>query len=212
MALLNSQAQNETREILKEMTDPVKMILFTKKQNCIYCEDTKNLLEEIRDLSEKLELEIYDFDFSREKAEFFNIDKTPAIILENKEDYGIRYYGIPSGYEFGSLLQDIIYVSTLQTDLSMQTKDFIKKINKPIHLQVFVTPTCPYCPRAVLLAHQLALESKWITADMIEATEFPELANKYRVYGVPKTVINDKIHIEGAVPEPHFLKELSKIL
>ncbi len=183
-----------------------------KKQNCIYCEDTKNLLEEIRDLSEKLELEIYDFDFSREKAEFFNIDKTPAIILENKEDYGIRYYGIPSGYEFGSLLQDIIYVSTLQTDLSMQTKDFIKKINKPIHLQVFVTPTCPYCPRAVLLAHQLALESKWITADMIEATEFPELANKYRVYGVPKTVINDKIHIEGAVPEPHFLKELSKIL
>ena len=63
-----------------------------------------------------------------------------------------------------------------------------------------------------MLAHRLAIESKWITADMVEATEFPHLANKYQVYGVPRTVINETIHVEGAVPEPMLVNELMKAL
>ena len=63
-----------------------------------------------------------------------------------------------------------------------------------------------------MLAHRLALESEWITADMVEATEFPHLANKYEVYGVPRTVINETIHVEGAVPEPMLVNELMKVL
>jgi predicted DsbA family dithiol-disulfide isomerase len=64
----------------------------------------------------------------------------------------------------------------------------------------------------VVLAHRLAMESDWIRADMVEATEFPHLANKYQVYGVPRTVINETIHVEGAVPEPMFVKELMKVM
>jgi predicted DsbA family dithiol-disulfide isomerase len=64
----------------------------------------------------------------------------------------------------------------------------------------------------VVLAHRLALESPWIRADMVEATEFPHLANKYQVYGVPRTVINETIHIEGAVPESILMGELLKVL
>jgi predicted DsbA family dithiol-disulfide isomerase len=64
----------------------------------------------------------------------------------------------------------------------------------------------------VVLAHRLAIESEWITADMVEATEFPHLANKYEVYGVPRTVINETIHVEGAVPEPLLVNELMKAL
>ncbi len=63
-----------------------------------------------------------------------------------------------------------------------------------------------------MLAHRLAMESEWITADMVEATEFPHLANKYDVYGVPRTVINETLHIEGAVPEPMLVNELLKVL
>ena len=63
-----------------------------------------------------------------------------------------------------------------------------------------------------MLAHRLAMESEWITADMVEATEFPHLANKYEVYGVPRTVINETLHIEGAVPEPMLVNELMKVL
>ena len=63
-----------------------------------------------------------------------------------------------------------------------------------------------------MLAHRLAMESEWITADMVEATEFPHLANKYQVYGVPRTVINETIHIEGAVPEPVLVNKLMQVL
>jgi glutaredoxin-like protein len=212
MKLLNADTQKEVQSILQEMKDPVKMILFVKNEDCIYCKETQQLLEEVKELNEKISLEVYNIDFAKEKAEYYNIDKAPAIILENGSDFGIRFYGIPSGYEFGTLLQDLIYVSKKETELSPSTKDFIKKINKPLHIQVFVTPTCPYCPRAVLMAHQMALESEFITADMIEATEFPDLANKYRVYGVPKIVVNEVVQIEGAVPESTFINKIKPLL
>jgi predicted DsbA family dithiol-disulfide isomerase len=63
-----------------------------------------------------------------------------------------------------------------------------------------------------VLAHRLAMENEWIKADMVEATEFPHLANKYEVYGVPRTVINETIHVEGAAPEPMIVNELMKVL
>jgi predicted DsbA family dithiol-disulfide isomerase len=64
----------------------------------------------------------------------------------------------------------------------------------------------------VRLAHAFAFENENITSDMVEATEFSYLANKYQVYGVPKTVVNEKIYIEGAVPEPKFVDEALKAL
>ncbi|MFN3604724.1 MAG: protein disulfide oxidoreductase [Leptonema sp. (in: bacteria)] len=212
MRMLNQDASRETKKILMEMKDPVKMILFIEKEDCLYCKETQQLLTEITELSDALEFEVLDKDFSKEKIEFYEIDKFPAIVLENQKDYGIRFYGIPSGYEYGTLLQDIIYVSNLKTDLADKTVEFIKNIEKPLHFQVFVTPTCPYCPKAVLLAHQFALLNDNIKADMVEATEFPELSNKYKVFGVPKTVINDLIFIEGAVPEHVMIQKLKGIL
>jgi predicted DsbA family dithiol-disulfide isomerase len=64
----------------------------------------------------------------------------------------------------------------------------------------------------VVLAHRLAMESDWIRADAVEATEFPHLANKYEVFGVPRTVINETIHVEGAVPEAMLVNEILKAL
>ncbi len=211
MNLLNEKTRKEINNILSEMQDPVKLILFIKKEDCMYCNETKQLLQEITEVTDKLTLEVYDVNLSKEKSEYYEVDKTPAIILENKKDYKIRFYGIPSGYEFGTLLQDILYVSKLKTDLQSQTKEFIKGIKKPLHIQVFVTPTCPYCPNAVLMAHQFALESDFIKADMIEATEFPELSNHYNVFGVPKIIVNDILHIEGAVPESVFVNKIKQL-
>jgi predicted DsbA family dithiol-disulfide isomerase len=64
----------------------------------------------------------------------------------------------------------------------------------------------------VLLAHKLAYESELVRADMVEATEFPHLANRYQVYGVPRIVINEVIHIEGAVPEDYMMEELMQVM
>ena len=124
-----------------------------------------------------------------------------AIVVRGAKDYGIRFYGIPSGYEFNTLIEDIVAVSNHEHGLSDDTVARLSDLEQPVHMQVFVTPTCPYCPGAVRVAHAMAMASDWITADMIESVEFPQLANKHGVYGVPRTVINDETSFEGAAPE-----------
>jgi len=79
---------------------------------------------------------------------------------------------------------------------------------KPVHVQVFVTPTCPYCPKVARLAHQIAVESANVRADVVEVSEFPDLARRYRVHGVPKAVINDTIDVVGAQPESVFIEAM----
>jgi len=88
----------------------------------------------------------------------------------------------------------------------------LEEIDRDVHIQVFVTPTCPYCPRSVVLAHKLALASEHIRADMVEAMEFPHLANRYSVMGVPRSVFNEKDFIEGAVPEPLYVDKIMEIV
>jgi glutaredoxin-like protein len=198
--------------ILHFTQEPSRLVLLKAldSQDCFFCKETKQLLDEVKAQSDKIELWIYDFKADREKAAEFGIDKIPATVIMGEKDHGIRFYGIPSGYEYTSLLEAIIDVSKGETSLAQKTKEALKPIDKNIHIQVFVTPTCPYCSLAVRLGHQFAMESPFIKADMIESTEFPHLANKFNVYGVPKTVINDTIFLEGALPEDVFLGHVLK--
>jgi glutaredoxin-like protein len=181
---------------------PVKLLLFTQTVACQFCQETEQVLTELAELSDRISLEVYSFMADQEMVKRYGIDKIPATVVMSDVDYGIRFYGIPSGYEFTSLIEDVIDVSQGSTGLSAATLAQITAIQQPVHLQVFVTPTCPYCPAAVRLAHSLAIASTKIRADMVESIEFPQLANKYHVHGVPKTVINESTTVEGAAPEP----------
>jgi glutaredoxin-like protein len=210
MALLKDDVQNEVRERFKKLTGSVRLVNFTQKIECHHCEETRRLTEEIASLSPKINSQVYNFALDKEKSRQYKIDKIPAIVVEAEKDYGIRFFGIPGGYEFNSLISAIYDVSRKATDLSVESKDKISKIDKPMHIQIFVTLTCPYCPSAVQMAHKLALESEYITSDMIESAEFPHLVNKYGVMGVPKVVINEKFGFEGALPETSFVEEVVK--
>jgi glutaredoxin-like protein len=219
MSLLNDQIQKQIRQAFDAMTGSVKIVLFTQDESaleCEYCTETRQLLEEVSALSNQITLEVYDFVRDAQLAEQYHIDKIPAVAILSDDptpkDYGIRLYGVPAGYEFSSLIEDILMVSQQKSALHVKTLDELKKLTQPVNIQVFVTPTCPYCPRAVVLAHQLAMASEWITASMVEANEFPHLSNKYQVYGVPRTVIEDVIHVEGAVPEATLVGELMRVL
>lgn len=201
------------KEFEEKLTGSVKLVMFTQTVECQYCGETRQIVQEIAGLSEKITAEILNFVTDKAVAEVYGIDKIPAIVVLRVEDgeekdYGVRFFGIPSGYEFTSVIEDIIDVSRGDSGLQAQTREAVAEISEPVHLQVFVTPTCPYCPQAVRLAHKLAIESDLITADMVEAIEFPHLSNKYHVHGVPRTVINENIHQEGAVPEPMLLAKL----
>lgn len=210
---IDDKLKSDLQRYFAALTKKVKLVLFTQDFECQYCRETRELLTELSAVSDKVELEIKSFDKDKDSAEKFGVDKIPATILldENGSDYGIKYYGIPSGYEFSSLLEDIIMFGTGQTQLSESLIEKIKSIKYPVHFQVFVTPTCPYCPRAVLAAHKFAYLNKNIKADMVEATEFPHLSNKYSVMGVPRTVINENDFIEGAAPEEMVLEKINKM-
>ena len=184
------------------------------------CKETRQIVDEVVALSPKITADYHNLSAETDVAKLYGVDRAPAIAIlldaapgeGGPLDYGIRYYGIPSGYEFQSLLGDIEMVSTGKDGLSLATRAWLSTLDQPVHLQVFVTPTCPYCAPMVQLAHRLALASDHVRADMVEAMEFPELADRYGVYGVPRTVINEDTHIEGAVPEARLLAEIRKAL
>jgi glutaredoxin-like protein len=206
MAFLKDKDRKQLQKEFEQLVQPVKLVLFTQELDCELCRETKELLEEVASLSDKITLETFNLQIDREKAAEFRVDRTPALAVMNGKDYGIRYFGIPSGYEFGSLIEDILDVSRGESGLQAATKDALAKLTQPVHFQVFVTPTCPYCPRAVRMAHRMAIESDLVRADMIEATEFPDLAERYQVTAVPRVVINDQRYFEGALPESAFLE------
>lgn len=218
MEMLSPNVKEATRKKLaSEMDGRVTVLFFTQEpsrlvlpdrlqgQECLYCRETRQLLEEVTSLSDRIDLIVHDFVAEKAKAQEAGIDKIPGILLRGEKDYGIRFFGIPSGYEYMSLLEAIVDVSRGQTTLAEKTKEALSSLERDVHIQVFVTPTCPYCTMAVRLAHQFALESPRIRADMVEATEFPHLAQKYKVFGVPRTVMNETTFIDGAVPEAIFL-------
>ncbi|MFH1011392.1 MAG: hypothetical protein V1784_09200 [bacterium] len=141
--ILREKDQVAVRERLKPMTAPVKLIYFTQELECPTCRDTHDLLKELTTLSDKLRLEVFNFTLDKIEAEKYRIDKIPATIVAPAEGEvrAIRYYGIPSGYEFASLLDDILMVSSGDSGLSDSSKEAVRRIASPVRLQVFVTPT-----------------------------------------------------------------------
>jgi glutaredoxin-like protein len=208
--MLQEKEKKLIAEVLRGLKDPVKLINFTQELECQFCQQTRELLAELAGLSDLLSLEVYDFQSDKQKVEAYGVDKIPATVVVGKKDYGVRYYGAPAGYEFAALLADLVNVSVGQTDLKPQTKDALSKIDRPVHLQVFVSPTCPYCPGAVILAHKFAIQCDLISADMVETSEFPHLIQKYHVMGVPQTVVNEEFSVMGAVPEEKVLEQITK--
>lgn len=210
MPLLNEEIREQVKQQLAGLPRPVRLVMFTQEFECQYCAETRQLVEEVATLSDQLKAEIYDFVGDEEVVNEYGVDKIPAIAVIGEQDYGVRFYGIPSGYEFTSLLEAIQAVASGKPELSEETQAYLSGLNQPVHMQVFVTPTCPYCPQAVVLAHQMALASPMVRADMVEAQEFPYLTTKYQVMGVPRTVVNESTHIEGAAPEKMVLDKLQE--
>lgn len=196
------------------LVTPVRIVLFTRETGGVivpghpdprYLELTHLLLAELAGLSDRLSLDVHDIEQDRDLADEYRVDKVPATILVTPASRGVRFFGLPAGYELATLVEDLADLSGGKTRLSDETRAALKALAGPLHIQVFVTPTCPYCPHAVRLAHQMAMESDRVLADMVEVTAFPELAERYGVMGVPKVVINDLVEFEGALPEPAFL-------
>ena len=209
MSLIPDERREQIRNQLAEaLVNPVRLIMFTEELECQFCVQTKQLITELAGLNDKILAEVHDFIADAELAKQYGVDKVPAIVILGQKDYGVRFYGLPYGYEFQTLMSTLATVSQGKTDLSEETKAKLHAMNIPVHIQVFVTLTCPHCPAAAAMAHKFAVENDLIRADVIDLNEFPQLAIKYSVMGVPKIVVNEKIEFVGAVPENMFLEHV----
>jgi len=220
VSLISEKDQQTLQKLFEELEGDVTIINFIQResplilpgQECDYCKETRELLEEVTALSDKLHLELKDLVRDKQEADSLGVTRIPAFVLQGSGQGKIRFFGIPAGYEFSTLVEDLIDLSKGTTNLSEKTRTALKEVDQDLHIQVFVTPTCPYCPSAARLAHKLAMENEHITADVIEISEFVDLAQLYRVQGVPKTVIDDCVEFAGALPEPRFVQQVLQAL
>ena len=141
MALLSDRDAKDVRAQLASLTGLVTLTNFTQELACQYCRETEQLLKEITAFSDKIRLEVYNFQLDKDKVAQYGVDKIPATAMEGAKDYGIRFYGIPLGYEFGAFLAAVKDVSRGGTDLSPESRAALAEIVQPVHLQVFSTPT-----------------------------------------------------------------------
>jgi alkyl hydroperoxide reductase subunit AhpF len=145
--ILNQDIENQILELFKtQLVHPVEIILFTQSKERVSCDATKELLAELSSLSVKISLTVYDIGENAQLASKYNINRTPGIIVASRHldeviDFGVHFSGLPSGYEFSSLIQAIILVSKRDSGLKQETRQTLLTLRKPVNLKVFATPT-----------------------------------------------------------------------
>jgi len=212
MAFIQEKIRQQLVPIMSTLQTEVKIVTFTQEIECDFCRIARELVDEIRALSGKISHEVYDFVKDADRVKQYGIDKIPATVILGERDYGIRFYGIPAGYEFTSLIEDIVDVSRGKTNLSGEIMNELARIDQPVHIQVLTSPTCPYCALAVRLAHRFAMANDNIVSDMVELTEFPHLAVKYNVQSFPKIIINEQTSLPGLPTETDFVHAILKAI
>lgn len=141
MPLLRDVDVVEIKKRFEQLVNPVKLVHFTQELNLEYGREAKQLLDEVAATSDKISVEVFNFLIDKEKATEYGVDKVPATVVRNDKDYGIRFYGFTAGYEFSNLLDAILSVSAGDSGLEESTREKLKTITQPLHLEVFVTPT-----------------------------------------------------------------------
>jgi len=213
MALISAADQQHLRESFAAMTRPVRLLFFTQTLGCETCLQTRQILDELPPLSDRVAVEEVNLILEPDRAAQYGIDRAPAVVLLGEDEQGeirdsrIRFLGAPGGYEFISLVEAVLLVGGRPSSLSAENLARVAAVEQPLTIRVFTTPTCPHCPRAVTLAHEMAFAGPNVTAIAVEATEFPDLARRYMVTGVPKTVVNETVEILGALPQDDFVQQ-----
>jgi glutaredoxin-like protein len=194
--------------VFRLVENEVNLAFFTRQPENQAGIETHAILEEIASISNMIKLTVYDIDKDKNKAEDYNIDKDPAIVIEGVKDFGIRFYGVPSGYLVSSLIEDVVQISKNDSELTNETKEKLGEVVHPLNLEVFVKPTSPYSPSLVNIAHRMALENENISAHLVNITNYPHLAMRFNIEDVPHTVVNGKESVEGALDEKDFTDKI----
>ena len=210
MPIISAPVRAQAAARLARLPNPVRLVVFTQQADCRFCRENRELAEELAGLSSGISVEVHDLLLDKVQAAAYAVDRVPAVCVAGEHDHGIRFYGVPTGFEFNSLLSAVEVVAKRDSGLSTESRQRLSAISGSLDIQVFTTLTCPVCPAVAMLAHRLAFEHPGTIASVIDSAEFAQLAGLYNVTTVPKTVVNRRHAFDGALPEDRFVDEVLK--
>lgn len=232
MPVFRPEDETQIRELLDALERPVDLLVAHGPEEAPplgagdldFGAETQRIVEALADLSERVSYRVEDEPApaasggrdsrpgaggSADGASSLRFERYPAVaVLPEGEDVGIRYYGLPWGYELGSLIGAVVEAGKRESSLAPESLEALAALDHDLAIDVFVTPTCPHCPPAVLMAYRVALASPRVRAAAIEATEFPQLADEMEVWSVPRIVVNRVPQWDGAVRERVFVERI----
>ncbi|MEW5745611.1 MAG: thioredoxin-disulfide reductase [Nitrospirota bacterium] len=205
-SLIPEETRSVLRDTFKHMHDKVLVEVYTGEQKTQFTEATVELVKAIAELTDKVEAKFYTV--NSEQAKQRGITRSPALVIA-PDRFKIRYIGAPVGEEGRTLIMMLLLASTRGTLLSDEALKRLFELKEPRHIQIFVSPTCPYCPQQALNAVSAAIALPGlITAEIIEMYENRDYMEKYHIVTVPFTVIND-VPIGTGVRTPEvFIEEV----
>jgi glutaredoxin-like protein len=198
----------------RELVRRVRIDFFTQKetslfvpghQPCQYCKPTGQMLRELAALNDRISLRQHIFEDDKEAVAQYDVERIPAIVFHGGDGRWLKYYGFPGGYQFVTLIETIVDISRGISYLGAEMRKRLHKLKDDVRIQVFVTPACPHSPQMARLAYQVALESPHISAEVIEASEFPNLSRRHRLHVVPTTAVGNEVRFSGAVAEDSLM-------
>lgn len=203
----------------QELLGPVKIDYFTQKEldiivpgrePCVTCKPTRQMLQELAALSDLISLRVHNIEDEREEAARFGVERIPGIVLRGRDTASMKLYGMPAGSAFPTFLDTISDVSCKAVLLSPESVKALRKVKEDLRVKVFVAPMCPYSPGPARAAFQMSIANPRVKPEVIQADEFPALAQRYDVKAVPLTVIEERIVVVGAVPEKALVEQVVK--
>jgi len=142
MPMLNDRDREAVRAELAKLGGPVKLVVFSQELVAgDLCRQNETLVREVAELHEQLTVEVLNPAIDRDRAAAYGVDQVPAIVVEGARDWGIRFYGVPLGYEFSNLIDAIIVASTGEPVLSEATRTSLQTLATDVEIKVFSTPT-----------------------------------------------------------------------
>lgn len=212
--LIDEESREELKKkFKKEMKRKVDLVVFVDPRDAKHKEFSDfsvQISKELAELTDKINVRIYEK--GDPACEKYRVSRFPTVLIDPDSGYKIRYTGAPAGQEGWGFVESITLVSRDESMLSPLSEEKLKKLNKNVKVEVYVTPSCPYCPMAVVLANKTAIAAKGkVESECVEAIENPDLANLYNVSAVPQQVLNNGAVISvGVQPEDKFVDDILK--
>lgn len=207
MAQITGEHRSFMEKEFQKLTEAVKINVHLPAGKCESCDELKELINEIAEATDHIQVSFIEEDSAEDGGYNYIVDRLPALAVLDKEgnSRNIIYYGIPSMNIFNSLISLITMQSTGSIDLDEEAMAKVKEM-EGAEIQLFVTLNTPRASETIDVTSRFAMLNDGIHTSVVELIEFPEMAERYQVLGVPKTIVNEEIKFTGAYTATELLE------